>query len=522
MNHTENQSKENHADFETSQGDITASIARVKAAAKAFATLPIDARITLSESMRHGYACIAQASVEAGCRAKGITLGTPPEAEEWATGPWGIMRQLRLIEDSLRDIQKTGNTRIGKVKRNAAGALAVNVYPNNAIDGMLFKDVTVDVHMQNHVTEQSLERNRAGFYKQPNHQGKVALVLGAGNIAAIGVMDLITKMFNEGKVCILKMNPVNAYLGPFIETAFKAAIDKNYLAIIYGGAEVGRHLVYHPDIDEVHLTGSDKTYDQIVWGAPGEERQKRIAKKEPLLKKPISAELGNVSPVIIVPGPYSDKEINYQADAIAAAMTMNASFFCNSAKVVITPKGWDGNQRFMNAVKTHCANVPPRKAYYPGAKDRWQSFTQGRDVDVIGAPDEQSLPWTFIKNLDAKNSNERFFQDEAFCSVFGEVQLGTPDPIDFLKKAVEFCNNKLWGNLNVTVIVHPKTLKDPLVNAAFEKAICDLRYGTVAINTFPGIPFIFASPPWGAHPSSTQEDIQSGNGFVHNLSLIHI
>ena len=36
-------------------------------------------------------------------------------------------------------------------------------------------------------------------------------------------MDVLTKMFNEGKVCILKMNPVNAYLGPFLEEAFADA-----------------------------------------------------------------------------------------------------------------------------------------------------------------------------------------------------------------------------------------------------------------------------------------------------------
>ena len=35
-------------------------------------------------------------------------------------------------------------------------------------------------------------------------------MLGANNIAAIGAMDVITKMFNEGNACRLTMNPVNA------------------------------------------------------------------------------------------------------------------------------------------------------------------------------------------------------------------------------------------------------------------------------------------------------------------------
>ena len=65
----------------------------------------------------------------AGCKAKGIEVGTSAEAEEWATGPWGIVRQLRLIRESLHAIQISGNTPIGKVSRNVAGNLSAKVFP---------------------------------------------------------------------------------------------------------------------------------------------------------------------------------------------------------------------------------------------------------------------------------------------------------------------------------------------------------------------------------------------------------
>lgn len=491
-----------------------------KAAAK-FARIPIAQRIELAESIKHGFVRVAEGIVDAGCKAKGITLGTPAEAEEWATGPWGIVRQLRLICESLNAIQNKGNTSIGKLSQILAGNLAVNVFPSNVIDGMLFKDVTVDVYMQPHVTKKTLETTRASFYKNPDHQGKVVLVLGAGNIAAIGVMDVLTKMFNEGKVCLLKMNPVNAYLGPYIEEAFREAIDQHYFAVIYGGAEVGRHLVYHPGIDEAHLTGSDKTYDQIVWGAPSPDQIERKLRKEPLLKKPITSELGNISPVIIVPGPYTEKEIQFQAEAIAAAMTMNASFFCNAAKMMVMPQGWAGSSNFMRAIQQVCAAVEPRQAYYPGAEDRWQALVQGRkNVIHIGKPQSGALPWTFITGLDAQNENEILFHEEPFCSVLSEVQLGSQNPIEFIDKAVDFVNNRLWGTLNATLIVHPTSLKDPAIKAAFELAIIKLKYGTIAVNTFPGVSFVYASPPWGAYPSGTPLNIQSGNGFVHNTSML--
>lgn len=505
----------------SSQAKLDETVAHLREAAWKFATLSIEKRIELATAMQQGCVKVAEAMVQAGCKAKGITLGSNLEAEEWATGAWGVIRQLRLIRESLQAIAETGNTPIGKIKRTAAGNLAVQVYPNNAIDGMLFKDITVDVHMQAHVTEQHIETDRASFYKKPNHQGKVVFVLGAGNIPSIGMMDVITKMFNEGKVCLLKMNPVNAYLGPYIEEAFKAAIDQQFLAVVYGGAEVGRHLVYHPKIDEVHLTGSDKTYGQIVWGMPSTEHDERRQQNQPLLKKPITAELGNVSPIIVVPGPYTDKEIRFQAEQIATAFTMNASFMCCAAKVLVMPKDWEGTGRFMKALQDVCAEIPLRNAYYPGAEDRWQAITKNRsNVTNIGNPQSNELPWTFMTDLNPDNANEALFKEEPFCSVIASVQIGSANPVEFLQQATSFVNNRLWGTLNATLIVHPKSLKEPNTNAAFDRAISQLQYGVITVNTFIGLLFCTGSAPWGAYPNSSAQDIQSGNGFVHNTAML--
>ncbi|MBC7756314.1 MAG: aldehyde dehydrogenase [Bdellovibrio sp.] len=519
-----------HTPPASSQTKLDEAIAHLREAAWKFATLSIEKRIALATTMQQGLMKVLETMVQAGCKAKGIAPDSNLAAEEWAAGYWGVVRQLRLVRESLQSIANTGNTKIGKVKRTAAGNLAVQIYPNNAIDGILFKDITVDVYMQAHVTEKTLETNRASFYKTTSnldkrhqgqgHQGKVALVLGAGNIPSIGLMDVLTKMFNEGKVCLLKMNPVNAYLGPYIEEAFKAAIDQQFLAIVYGGAEVGRHLVYHPKIDEVHLTGSDKTYDQIVWGNNGADADERRAQNQPLLRKPISAELGNVTPIIIVPGPYTDKEIRFQAEQIASAFTMNASFMCCTAKVLMMPKNWDGSARFMKALQEVCASIPTRAAYYPGAQDRWQTATKNRsNVTNIGSAKSGELPWTFISDLNPEDVHESLFTEESFCSVITSVQAGSADAIDFLQTATTFANNKLWGTLNATLIVHPKSLKDANINAAFEQAICQLKYGAITVNTFIGLLFCTGAP-WGAYPDSTPNDIQSGAGFVHNTAML--
>ena len=514
-----------HPEVETpppsTQPQLDAAITQLRDGGKTFAKLSIDQRITLAQTMQHGYLRVAARTVNAGCQAKHISSDTPAEAEEWSTGPWGVVRQLRLIREALRALKRSGNTPIGPIARTVDGRLSVRVFPGNAIDGLLFRNISVDVHMQAGVSKDSLEASRANFYKHPEHDGRVVLVLGAGNIAAIAPMDVITKMFNEGKVCLLKMNPVNAYLGPYIEEAFAESIKQKFLAVVYGGAEEGRYLVYHQDIDEVHITGSDKTHDQIVWGPPGQDRQARKGRHDPLLTKPITSELGNISPVIVVPGPYTDQELRYQAEDAAAYFTMNASFLCNAAKFLITPNGWSGSNTYLQEMQNVCAAVPPRHAYYPGAEDRLQALTHDRThVKRVGNAVPGTLPWTFITGLDASAPTDPLFRVEPFCSIISEARIGSTDPIEFLESAVEFANQKLWGTLSATLVVHPKTLRDPRLNEAVERAITRLRYGTVAVNGFPGLSFVFAAPPWGAYPDATLEGIQSGRGFVHNTSML--
>ena len=115
--------------------------------------------------------------------------------------------------------------------------------------------------------------------------GRVALVLGAGNVSSIPALDVLHKLFIEGQVVMLKMNPVNAYVGPILEEAMKPLVDQGYLSIVYGGADVGRELCEHDQVDEIHITGSDRTHDAIVWGEDRAERDRRRQNNEPRLGK---------------------------------------------------------------------------------------------------------------------------------------------------------------------------------------------------------------------------------------------
>jgi aldehyde dehydrogenase (NAD(P)+) len=495
------------------------AVARAREGAARLLALTLDDRVALARSMQRGYLAIARESVHAACAAKGIPVGTPLEGEEWALGPWFVVRHLRLVQQALLAIKHTGNTPIGPLGRTAEGRLTAQVFPAGSIDAALFKGARIDVHFDPGVSERELDETRARFYKNRVHGGRVVLVLGAGNINAIPSMDVITKIFNEGKACILKMNPVNAYLGPFLERAYAEAIQRGYLSLVYGGAEEGAYLAGQLEVDEIHLTGSQHTYDQLVWGSAGPEREARKRDNRPVLTKPVTAELGGVAPVLVVPGPYSEKELAYQAEDVASGLTCNAAFDCNANRVIVLPRDWSRRDEFLARLKVAFGRAADRLAYYPGARERWERFAAGRGTR-LGGRSEGSLPWTFISGLDAAGAGELLFTDESFAPIVAETAVGSSDPVEFLDEAVRFANDRLWGTLSAGLVVHPKTMKDPATGAAVEHAIGRLRYGGVTVNVWSGMLFAFGTPPWGAHPSSTPADIQSGTGWVHNTPML--
>jgi aldehyde dehydrogenase (NAD(P)+) len=109
------------------------------------------------------------------------------------------------------------------------------------------------------------------------------------------------------------------------------------------------------------------------------------------------------------------------------------------------------------------------------------------------------------------------FREEAFCSVAAITNLGGADPGAFLDAAAEFCNERLSGTLNATVIIDPATAGER--REALDRAVARLRYGTVAVNVWAAAGFVLGTP-WGGYPGATLADVQSGVGFVHNSRVL--
>jgi acyl-CoA reductase-like NAD-dependent aldehyde dehydrogenase len=507
----------------TPEKELDAKLSRLKEKQREFAHAAPTRKAAWLRDLQKRFAQVADEWVAAACKAKGLDPDAPVAGEEWIGGPALTIRNCRLLADSLETIAKGGKPRLdpGRIREAPNGALSVGVAPYDGYDGALYGGLSGETWLEPGVARDDIPKNQAVFYDRKDPEGGVSLVLGAGNVASIAPMDALHKLFVEGQTCIVKMNPVNEYLGPFLERALKPLVDEGFVEIVYGGGEVGSYLCTHDAVDDIHITGSDKTHDLIVWGPAGPERERRKAAKDPLLKKRITSELGNVSPVIVMPGPYTDAELSSMAENLAGMVTNNGSFNCNAAKMLLLPKGWAHRQTFLDELGNVLSKAPTRKAYYPGAFDRYEQLTAGRSgVRKHGSPGDQELPWTVVTGLDASDAQEKNFFTEPFCAVLSEVEVGSADPKEFLAEAVRFANERMWGTLSAMLFVHPSAEADPSLRQAVDRALVDLRYGTVAVNVWPAFAYAFVSTPWGGHPSATLEDIQSGLGWVHNTPML--
>jgi hypothetical protein len=506
--------------FALDEAALDRAVADVGARKSAWASTTASERARLLERIVNDTFAVAEEWNNAACEAKGYDPNAPEGGEELFGGVGTFVRMAQAFRQSMIDIATKGRPQYpGPVRHKPGNRIAIQVVPGNTFDRILYAGMTGEVWMEPGVDETEVKATQAEAYQSPARHAGVSLVLGAGNVASLGPRDVLSKLFGEGKVVVLKANPVNDYLVPYWERAMSALIDEGYLRIVKGGAQVGAYLTQHEDITDIHVTGSDKTHDAIVFGV-GPEGQRRKAGNDPLVTKPVSCELGNVSPVVIVPGEWSQKEIDYQAKHVATMIANNAGFNCLTPRVIITHKGWAQRDAFFEALEGVFVSLPTRKAYYPGAESRRDSFLAVHpDAHQIGAASEGAMPWTIVRDVDASNVNDICLNVEAFCALTSETALEASSTADFVRKATDFCNDVVWGTLSMTLIADPRTMKDPGCGPAIEEAIAELRYGSIGVNLWHAMSFAFSTTAWGAYPGHPITDIQSGSGFVGNAFL---
>ncbi|MFM9370157.1 aldehyde dehydrogenase family protein [Streptomyces sp. Da 82-17] len=466
-------------------------------------------RVALLERMLPRIAAEAPGMVAESARAKGYAADSPWAAEDWTTAPWALAQGVRAYLHVLRRLAAGLDPLPETAVRARGSRTVVDVFPATATDRLLLNGFRAEVWTLPGTTREDVRLGAAAEYRGRAGAPAVALVLGAGNVPSITPLDVLHKLYVEGQVVVAKMNPVNAYLRPYFARVFGEFVDRGWVRFVDGGAAEGAYLTGHDGVDTIHVTGSERTHDAIVWGTDARAEERRRTDK-PLNDKPFTSELGGVSPCIVTPGPWSDADFRFQAEHIVTSKLNNSGHNCVATQVLLVPRDWDGTERLLAEVRRLLRDLPPRSDYYPGAVERLRAAADSHPQGETLGEDCARL---FLPDL-ADPDGDPLVTDEVFASALGVVRLPGDDAPQFLRSAVEFANRKLPGTLGATLLVHPRT--ERAHRTAVDEAVAALRYGTLGVNCWSAFGFLLGYTPWGAYPGHTRQDIGSGIGFVHN------
>jgi len=495
--------------------ELTAILEELRDAAPRWVALPPGELAGLLGEVRDHTLEVAEEWVARSSEAKGLPPGSPLRGEEWASGPWSLLAGLNGMIHTLEQLAAGRDPLEGKrIRTHDNGQVLVDVFPSDHWEALLLSGYTGTVWQQPGITVDNLRQHTAvRFLPGQAPEPRVGLVLGAGNINAIPALDALTEMVREGKTCLVKLNPINDYLEPLLNRAFAPLVERGFVRFVRGDGEIGAFLTEHRLVDTIHITGSARTHDRIVFG-PGPEGEARKARNEPRLDKPISSELGGVGGTLVVPGPWTDRDIRFQAEHIVTQKLHNAGFNCVASQVLVVSKGWSGTPKLLAAVEDVLREVlENRPPYYPGTDQRRAVFTDAHpDATVLG----QRNPFVMVKGLQP-GSGDVCFREEAFGPVFAVAEIDETDPARFLERATAFANDELFGTLSSQIVIHPTT--ERTYAAALEQAIADLRFGAIGVNAWSGAAFLLPNATWAAFPGHTLDDVQSGIGVVHNALM---
>lgn len=167
-----------------------------------------------------------------------------------------------------------------------------------------------------------------------------------------------------GCSCVLKpseVTPLTAIL--MAELALEAGLPPGVLNVVIGdGADIGRRLVEHPDVDKVSFTGSTATGREIARGALGNFKK-------------VTLELGGKSPVIV----FADADVDEAARGAAGAIFSNAGQVCTAgSRLLIADEIYD---RVVERVLSHAADL--RVGYSFDERSQMGPVVSQRQFDTV-------------------------------------------------------------------------------------------------------------------------------------------
>src|ERR1700712_1252979 len=197
---------------------LDAAVEKVSAAKQRWVQTGIEQRIALLRECLAGIAQVAPEWVRGMSAVKGFSPEDNLAGEEWLVGPATTARNIRLL---IHALSAGGQPKPTSLTQRPSGQYVARVMPLDTLERLVFAGFSADVWIEPGKPPSQGRIYREASTSHGSSKGAVALVLGAGNVSSIPPMDLLYKLFVDNEVVVLKMNPVNAVVGPQLERGFK-------------------------------------------------------------------------------------------------------------------------------------------------------------------------------------------------------------------------------------------------------------------------------------------------------------
>ena len=485
--------------------DIDRNISKLRVNSSEFLNLDKANLITMLDQTIDNIKTISYYWATLASEKKGI-LNKSKEGEEWIGGPFACIYAIQYFIETIQNNDDLDQTKYDDSNKS------YKVFPTKSIEKLLFPFLEGEIRFGKNLNFDQINEYRGFANRFEKNEPKITLVLGAGNVSSIPVLDALFHMIAFKSVIYLKLNPVNDYLLPIFTQVFEPFISRGFMIITEGDMEASKYLTQHDGFHQTHLTGSNYTYENIVYGKTLTEKERSLKTYPKVNKKPITSELGNVTPIIVHPGNWSRSEIKHQAKKIVTAKLNNSGFNCIAAQVIVLPKDWKHTEKLKREIKFYLKKIGDTTSYYPGANENLNELIDTNNYEQINNL-TCSTPF-LVSDLDLE---KQYGNEEVWSTALYFKEIPYKSYENYALNAIEYVNNELWGNLGVTVLIKNHNKK---TNKLILKTYVDnLNYGTVAINEWSALGFVIPTLPWGGFPGNKDNDIQSGQGYVHNSLL---
>lgn len=369
---------------------------------------------------------------------------------------------------------------------------AIEVYPLYKKDKLIAGKVRGFLHV-------------AGEPKQVNPLDKTAGIIavsGAGNYSSS--IEMAMALFLENKAVIHKPHQLNEGSDKVWAKIFAPLIECGALAFING--DQGREMSTLEGLHSIYFTGSTGVAHAIQNAASA----------------PLVSECGGNNPCLIVPGQWTDKEIEHWAIQLASVGKLNGGAVCGRPQTIITSKNWPQRDQFINALRNAISETTfGTSTYYPGVEKTKEAFLVNQRTAEVLKPEGGNHPNSDFVFIPGIGEDDFAVSNEAFCQIFSELPLDTENGAgDFLTKAVDFCNNRLLGTLGCMMLVDNVTFKAN--EAAVHSAVHELDYGGIAVNNVPPNIWLNAYLTWGGCGETTEDFVSGVGNFGNGLNFENV